>query len=406
MSLRRAGLALLLAATVSWACRASQARPSVEQAPDLPTPALPAPALPEASPEPTAADLSPLVESIRLLANSGGRLDWSPDGTLIAYDAPDPQGYAQLRLITPDGMHSTCLTCGNPAAPTPLHIGNPAWHTSMKWLVVQGVTKDFFERFPIGDEAYRRTITSVGVGIGNELWAMTPDGHQFTQLTDVWSQAGLQGGVLHPHFSHSGGTLAWSQRLVNIQGDPTGEWAIMLADFLTSGGVPRLANIRQFQPLQGRQRLYETHSFSKDDRLLLFTSNSAEQDEYGYDIYTLDLESGQAARLTDTPKQWDEHAHYSPNGEWIYWISSMNAGASAQRLKTEVWRMRADGSDQQQVTFFNSPGAAMFTPTPYGLIPADLSWAPDGKRLAVEVITGGDVTSFNMNSQIVVLKLK
>jgi Tol biopolymer transport system component len=69
----------------------------------------------------------------------GGNVDWSPDGNWIAYDAPDAENWTQTWLMRPDGSGQKCLTCDNPASPTPLHIGNPTWHPGMNWIVVQGV---------------------------------------------------------------------------------------------------------------------------------------------------------------------------------------------------------------------------------------------------------------------------
>lgn len=347
------------------------------------------------------------LDSVLLFLNSGGRVDWSPDGTLIAYDALDPQGFSQTRLVSIDGLHSTCLTCGNPAAPTPFHLGNPAWHPLMKWLVVQGVPQAYFENFPIGDDLYKQSITGVGAGIGNELWVMSVDGKLFYQLTDTWGEAGLAGGVLHPHFSHLGRKLAWSQRVANNSQYPLGDWVIKVADFVTAGSSPHLENIQTFQPGTGPQRFYETHSFSPDDRYLLYTSNADGQTEYGFDIYILEIETGNSKRLTFTPNDWDEHAHYSPDGKKIAWISSLNTGTSAGNLKTEVWFMQSNGAEQHQVTFFNDPGSAMGTPTPFGLVPADLSWAPDGRQIMLEIDQNqGIENSYNIPAHLVILKLR
>jgi len=41
----------------------------------------------------------------------------------------------------------------------------------------------------------------------------------------------------------------------------------------------------------------------------------------GLDIYELELPTGDTKRLTDTFDDWDEHAHYSPDGKTIMWMS-------------------------------------------------------------------------------------
>ncbi len=410
MNLRRFWLLLLVAA--SAACRqplvtqgsqptAIQTSAAVISPAQTPTSGSDVPGLTETN----SSSEMPAVSIVPFL-NAGGRVDWSPDGTLIAYDAPDPQGYTQTFLVSPDGLHTTCLTCGNPAAPTPLHIGNPAWHPTMKWLVVQGVPQAYFDSFPLGDVADKQRLTDVGVGIGNELWVVSANGQIFTKLTDVWSESGMQGGVLHPHFSHDGRKLAWSQRVGSDPSSNLGEWVIKTADFVTTAEAPYLTNVQTFQPGGGPQRFYETHSFSIDDQRLLFSSNSGDQNPYGFDIYSLDLASGEAVNLTNSPQAWDEHAHFSPDGVWIAWVSSENAGAQAGRLRTEIWLMRSDGTEKRQLTFVNAPESAMFTPTPFGLVLADLSWAPDGRRLMVETIQNqGKQSTYSMPAGLALLTL-
>ena len=334
-------------------------------------------------------------------------MDWSPDGKTIAYDAYDAQNWTDTWLMNPDGTNKRCLTCGNPAEPTKLHLGNPAWHPSMEWLVVQGVLPSFYQQFPSRDAAYKQRIMDVGVGIGNDLWAMSSDGKRFIPLTDVRRETGFNGGILHAHFSHNGKLLAWAQRIAAIKGDPGGEWAIKLADFALEGGTPRISNVRTFQPQKNTQRLYETHAFSPDDSLLLYSSNSDGQKKIGYDVYTLNIATGQSTRLTHTPDEWDEHAQFSPDGKCIVWASSMNAGSKAGLLKLELWTMAADGSNQKQLTFFNTQSSPMYANDSFGTIPADSTWSPDGKQIAVYVIVNQSAqTTFSMPGRIVILTLK
>ncbi len=342
------------------------------------------------------------VDSVTTLADPGGNLDWSPDGSWIAYSTPDAQGWNDTWLMRPDGSDRHCLTCDNPSTPTPLHLGNPTWHNDQQWIVIQGVKQFFYNHFPSTDADYKKRIMDVGVGIGNELWAMSSDGQSYTQLTNVWEESTFAGGVLHAHFSHDGHLLAWTQRLDNISGDPGGEWAIKTASFVVEDGIPRLKNILTHQPGLNQNRMYEIHSFSSDDSLLLYSSNSDGQESHGYDIYALDLDSGHVTQLTQTRWEWDEHAQYSPDDRHIIWMSSANAGSTNHLLKTELWYMQADGSMKTQLTFFNDPDSSMYTGDLYGVVPADSSWSPDGTRLAVYVIVNqSEQTEYSMPGRIV-----
>ena len=61
-----------------------------------------------------------------------------------------------------------------------------------------------------------------------------------------------------------------------------------------------------------------------------------------YDIYTIPVEGGPERRLTDAPGL-DDGPDYSPDGKHIY-FNSERAGLM------KIWRMKADGSEQEQVT--------------------------------------------------------
>jgi TolB protein len=65
-----------------------------------------------------------------------------------------------------------------------------------------------------------------------------------------------------------------------------------------------------------------------------------------YNVYTLDLASGKVRRITDSDRAHDG-SEYSPDGEWIYFNSER---ASSTPGHAQLFRMRPDGSDVQQLT--------------------------------------------------------
>jgi Tol biopolymer transport system component len=82
------------------------------------------------------------------------------------------------------------------------------------------------------------------------------------------------------------------------------------------------------------------HGWSPDGRLLAFTASRPATADY--DIYAKPWKGGAEKRLT-TAKGLDDGPEYSPDGKWIY-FNSARSGAM------QIWRMRPDGSGQQQVT--------------------------------------------------------
>jgi Tol biopolymer transport system component len=124
------------------------------------------------------------------------------------------------------------------------------------------------------------------------------------------------------------------------------------------GGVPRLVTTL------GPSYL---HGISPDNNFLAYCAER----NGNYDIYVVPFLGGRERRLT-TAEGLDDGPEYSPCGKFI-WFNSVRTGLM------QVWRMKADGSEQTQMTFdenFNS-------------------WfphvSPDGKQVVFIAYHEGDV---------------
>jgi len=312
----------------------------------------------------------PQVTAVTLLTENGGRVDWHPGRNLIVFDRSEGGPY-EIFVMAPDGSGQTCLTCGRPGAP-PRHKGNPAWHPSGAFIAF------------IAEKAHHRGTAlraTPGIGIDNDLWIMTGDGQRYSQITAV--PPGM--GVLHPQFSHDGTRLVWAERVAE-QPPPSGTWVIRLAEFVVQDGLPAVRHIQSFQP--AGPAFYETHGFSPDDTTLLFSANPEPgQPFWGLDIYAWHRPTQTVRRLTTTLDQWDEHAHYSPDGRFIVWMSSMGCRCDPSRLadlRTDYWIMAADGTHKRRLTFFNEPGH----PHAQGesTVAGDFAWGPNGRQIAAYII--------------------
>ncbi len=96
------------------------------------------------------------------------------------------------------------------------------------------------------------------------------------------------------------------------------------------GGVPRLVT-----PLAPSY----LHGWSPDMKTLAYCA----QRNGEYDVYTIPAEGGEETRLTDA-RGLNDGPEYDSKGEFI-WFNSVRTGLM------QAWRMRADGTEQTQMTF-------------------------------------------------------
>ena len=126
------------------------------------------------------------------------------------------------------------------------------------------------------------------------------------------------------------------------------------------GGTPRLIT-----PLAPSY----LHGWSPDGKWLAYC---AFRDNNNIrDIYIIPAEGGEEIRLT-TAEGLDDGPEYSPDGKYI-WFNSVRTGLM------QVWRMKADGSEQTQMTF-DEQSNAWFPHV-----------SPDGKQVVYLIYHKGDL---------------
>ena len=332
------------------------------------------------------------VKSIQTVKKNGGRVDWSHKLNLMAFDKEGKDGFFDVYTMKQDGIDEACLTCRKPGLPG-RHMGQPAWHPSGEYIVFQAQEPSY---------EGNSILASPGWGIGNNLWIITNDGKEYWKLTNLSPELG----VLHPHFSHDGKKLIWSEIIsgendASVQeiGDKfseiwnlaefwaTRDWVLKVADFVICDGMPQLKNIKQYKPGGTVTGLRESHGFSPDDKKILFSSIHDHGNWWAPDIYIMDLTTREIQRLTSTPKHWDEHAQYSPDGKKIVWVTTEGFKEYRGDPRNELWIMNADGSNKQHLTYFNQLGRVGYTG--YKMISGDSAWSADGTKLALYRIMAG-----------------
>jgi Tol biopolymer transport system component len=102
-------------------------------------------------------------------------------------------------------------------------------------------------------------------------------------------------------------------------------------------------------------------AWSPDSQRLIFTTS---RDGF-QELYTMSPDGTELQRMTSNERQNDLYASYSPDGQWIAYMSNYSVSDGTG----EIWLMKADGSDQQQLTQNDVDD----------LYPV---WSPDGRRIA------------------------
>lgn len=96
------------------------------------------------------------------------------------------------------------------------------------------------------------------------------------------------------------------------------------------------------------------HGWSPDGKMLTYCAERNGE----YDVYIIPVAGGKEKRLTTAPGL-DDGPEYSPDGQYIY-FNSIRTGLM------KIWRMRPDGSQQEQVTFDNDFNDWFAHPSPDG----------------------------------------
>lgn len=144
----------------------------------------------------------------------------------------------------------------------------------------------------------------------------------------------------------------------------------------SDGGTPRL--------VVGDSPAY-WHGWSPDGRTLAYVGRQGDN----LDIYVVPVTGGTPQRLTSAPGL-DDGPDYTADGAWIYFNSERTG---VMRL----WRMRPDGSGQEQVTFDEAYADWFPHPSPDGRwlvwlsYAADVSGHPPYKDVVLRImpLTGG-----------------
>lgn len=320
------------------------------------------------------------------ISDNAGRLAWYTGAAheLIAFDAiiDRPTAATEVFVMQADGSGVRCVTCAMDIPKYGGFVGQPSWHPDGEHLVIQVEN---------GNSRHTR-FNHMSWGIDADLWIIALDGRR---AEHIWTSAPYHA-ALHAHFSPNGNWLVFAERVrtprvarrlfhpwAAIGGqNPWDGWSIHLAAFdVDASGAGMLTYHRRIGP--NGSGFYETHGISNDGRIVY--SHTGGGAAYVDDIYLTNSSESRVTRLVYSPKTWDEHGAYSPNGRNLAFVSSRadrgwRAPASKpDTLTTELFIRSADGVIHQ-LTSFNSQSDG---DTRY--LVSDFDWDRSGSRIAFQL---------------------
>jgi Tol biopolymer transport system component len=289
-------------------------------------------------------------------------MTFSPDGSKVAIPLL-VKGKSQIFVLGADGRGKDCVSCWQD--------GN---NDGVRWRPGSGDALLF-----VSDRDHPFAIGNEGGALGQELYVMRPNGSQVMRLTQSHAWATNY----HANWSPDGKRIVWGTT-------ENRTWDVMVADFVVDASGMRLASPRR---IVHDTTWWETHGFSADGRRVITTNTRA-----GFlatDIYAVDIETGERQRLT-TPIAWDEHAHVSPDGRKVSWISGRFRPAPVASLSDGsispifdflwigpgiLFDMAAPDGYSTELTLMDADGSHVQPLTTDNLIVADNQWSADGKRI-------------------------
>ena len=243
----------------------------------------------------------------------------------------------------------------------------------------------------------------------NEIWLTDLASMENKRLADcadancsgmVWSPDGER--VIYEHLSLSGSasglpTLWW----IDLG---TGENQPVFQEAQVSGGNPRWSpngewlsysspdGIRLYRLEDGESRVIENilgaaALWSPDGTSILLRDVVIKHEQFVTQLFLYNLESETLVNLNPNDGVENILAAWSPTGEFI---AVVRRDLSILR-GDQVWLMRADGSDAQEIT--NDPD----------VLHASLNWSPDGKYLLYDLY---QLASFPFESHLQVIEIK
>ena len=236
----------------------------------------------------------------------GQAMDWLDQRHVVWHDPmirdEDGDGQVNVYRSTLDGGEKVCLTCGLPGRhQVPVAQPHGRWVLFHSW------------------SGHAVTVGGPGFGgLGSDVWVMTQDGEQRTNLTP----SSEFHDNFHAYWSPDGRWIVWTSLNWNADEGGNGRSDVRVARFDPSG--PRLVDERIVRP--GNGHWYETQWWAPDGSGFLYTEtvdHAVDPELFFCRLPERARGKCRPVRLTNDPA-WDEQAIFTPDMDRIIFMSSRN----------------------------------------------------------------------------------
>jgi Tol biopolymer transport system component len=193
---------------------------------------------------------------------------------------------------------------------------------------------------------------------GNDIYIMNVDGTNVSQLTnsDRFEQ--------HPYISPDGKKILFEARVVSTGMSYISQLFTMNIDGTGETQLTNFSNGTNFLSISG--------SWSPDGTKIVFHSDKDNPNRLG--IYVMNADGSAITRLTTGTSNIEYNPSFSPNGTKILFTARVFDPVSTQHKMPQIFTINSDGTGTTQLTNFTNSSNM------YNIV--DLSWSPDGSKIA------------------------
>ena len=275
-----------------------------------------------------------------------GDISISPDQQHVAYSVtyysvPQNKSNSELFVMKADGTENSQITRSS------FREGQPVWKSDGKlaYLSSESGSSQIWEMNP--DGTGKKQLTNYDGDI--EGFGFSPDGSKVLFIAQVKTVPSTQD--KYPDLQKTSGII-----VTDLMYKHWDEWTTtaphpFVAD-LDENGLSNITDILEGEPYESPMKPFggmEQLAWSPDSKQIAYTCRKKTGLEYAIstnsDIYLYDIATKQVRNITEENLGYDTNPQYSPDGQYIAWLSMEHDGYESAHLPFRFRKQRCRQSD-------------------------------------------------------------